>query len=191
MPRDAPSIEEVARRSGVSVTTVSHALSGNRPVNEATAARVREVVAELGYVPATTARNLRTGRTDVIGLIVPDIANTFFSQLARGVEDAANEVGYSLILCDADFDRAHGAGVLVKGIRFASDFDFELQMAHINAVVGAVETVMLPASSVWSTLSSTMVREVASFGGDVSAFVPEVVARQIRHKTEGTEHPNG
>jgi pantetheine-phosphate adenylyltransferase len=90
-----------------------------------------------------------------------------------------------------DFAKAHGAGVLVKGIRFASDFDFELQMAHINAVVGSVETVMLPASSVWSTLSSTMVREVASFGGDVSAFVPEVVARQIRHKTEGTEHPNG
>lgn len=112
MPRDAPSIEEVARRSGVSVTTVSHALSGNRPVNEATAARVREVVAELGYVPATTARNLRTGRTDVIGLIVPDIANTFFSRLARGVEDAANEVGYSLILCDADFDTAREDGYL-------------------------------------------------------------------------------
>lgn len=90
-----------------------------------------------------------------------------------------------------DFARARGAGVLVKGIRFASDFDFELQMAHINAVVGSVETVMLPASSVWSTLSSTMVREVASYGGDVSAFVPDVVARRIRHKTQGGEHDNG
>lgn len=90
-----------------------------------------------------------------------------------------------------DFARDRGAGVLVKGVRFASDLDFELQMAHINAVVGSVETVMLPASPMWSTLSSTMVREVASFGGDVSAFVPEVVARQIRHRTEGTEQPHG
>ena len=90
-----------------------------------------------------------------------------------------------------DFSRARGAGVLVKGIRFASDFDFELQMAHINAVVGSVETVMLPASSQWSTLSSTMIREVASYGGDVAAFVPEVVARQIGRKSQGLEHADG
>lgn len=90
-----------------------------------------------------------------------------------------------------DFARARGAGVLVKGIRFASDFDFELQMAHINAVVGSVETVMLPASSQWSTLSSTMIREVASYGGDVAAFVPEVVAEWIRRKSQGLEHADG
>jgi len=90
-----------------------------------------------------------------------------------------------------DFARARGAGVLVKGIRFASDFDFELQMAHINAVVGSVETVMLPASSQWSTLSSTMIREVASYGGDVAAFVPEVVAERIRRKSQGLEHVDG
>ena len=90
-----------------------------------------------------------------------------------------------------DFARARGAQVLVKGIRFASDFDFELQMAHINAVVGSVETVMLPASSQWSTLSSTMIREVASYGGDVAAFVPEVVAERIRRKSQGLEHADG
>ncbi len=90
-----------------------------------------------------------------------------------------------------DFARARGAGVVVKGLRFASDFDFELQMAHINAVVGSVETVMLPASSQWATLSSTMIREVASYGGDVAAFVPDVVARQIRRKAKGMEHADG
>lgn len=79
-----------------------------------------------------------------------------------------------------DFARAHDARVIVKGLRFASDFDFELQMAHLNAAVGGVETVMLPASSQWSTLSSTMIREIASFGGDISAFVPDVVARRLR-----------
>lgn len=90
-----------------------------------------------------------------------------------------------------DFARVHGAGVLVKGLRFAGDFDFELQMAHINAVVGGVETVMLPATSVWATLSSTMVREVALNGGDVSAFVPEVVARHIHTVTQGLEQADG
>lgn len=89
------------------------------------------------------------------------------------------------------FAKDRGAGVLVKGIRNAGDVDFELQMAHINAVVGSVETVMLPTSPVWSTLSSTMVREVASFGGDVSPFVPDVVARRIRLKTERWEQANG
>lgn len=106
MRPDAASIHEVAKRCGVSITTVSHALSGNRPVNEETARRIREMVAELGYVPATTARNLRSGRTDVVGLMLPDISNTFFGKLARGVEDTATEFGYSLLLCHTDFNTA-------------------------------------------------------------------------------------
>lgn len=90
-----------------------------------------------------------------------------------------------------DFAAHRGAGVLVKGIRFASDFDFELQMAHINAAVGSVETVMLPATSRWSTLSSTMIREVAAYGGDVSQFVPDVVATAIRESAAGKEQAHG
>ncbi len=81
-----------------------------------------------------------------------------------------------------DFCSEHGATVIVKGLRFASDFDFELQMAHMNAAVGRVETVMLPAAAAWSTISSTMIREVASYGGDVSAFVPDSVAARIRNR---------
>ena len=91
----------------------------------------------------------------------------------------------------ADFASDRGAGVLVKGLRFASDFDFELQMAHINQAIGSVETVMLPASSRWSTLSSTMIREVAAYGGDVSQFVPDVVATAIRASVAGKEQANG
>lgn len=106
MPRDnlIPSITEVARQAGVSITTVSHALSGRRPVNPETARRVREVVAAMGYVPASTARNLRSGQTKVLGLIVPDISNNFFGRLAKGVEDAVHSRGFALILCNTDFD---------------------------------------------------------------------------------------
>jgi pantetheine-phosphate adenylyltransferase len=84
-----------------------------------------------------------------------------------------------------------GATVVVKGVRFAADFDFELQMAHLNSAVGGVETIILPASSVWGTLSSTMIREIASHGGDVSQFVPEVVSRQIRHIAGRKEQADG
>lgn len=81
-----------------------------------------------------------------------------------------------------DFCRDRGAGVVVKGLRFASDFDFELQMAHINGSLTGLETVLLPASARWGTLSSTMIREVAGLGGDVSAFVPALVSDRIEEK---------
>lgn len=90
-----------------------------------------------------------------------------------------------------DFVAAQGGGVVVKGARFAADFDFELQMAHLNRAVGGVETVIFPAASQWATLSSTMIREVAAYGGDVSGFVPAVVARQIRHEAGGKEQADG
>ncbi len=90
-----------------------------------------------------------------------------------------------------DFVKAQGGRVVVKGVRFAGDFEFELQMANLNAAVGGVETLILPAASQWSTLSSTMVREIAVHGGDVSAFVPDVVGARIRLKVSGEERVDG
>ncbi len=87
-----------------------------------------------------------------------------------------------------DYCRNQGAEVVVKGLRFASDFDFELQMAHVNRSLTGLETVLLPASAQWGTLSSTMIREVASLGGDVRAFVPTLVAERIEQKRD---KPNG
>lgn len=90
-----------------------------------------------------------------------------------------------------DFCAEHRAGVVVKGLRFASDFDFELQMAHINHEIGGIETVTLPAGKQWGTISSTLIREVAYFGGDVSHFVPRLVADRISQKVSGKERTNG
>jgi pantetheine-phosphate adenylyltransferase len=89
-----------------------------------------------------------------------------------------------------EYVKAAGGRVLIKGVRFAADFEFELQMANLNAVVGGVETLILPSASQWSTLSSTMVREIAVHGGDVSAFVPDVVAAKIRQRA-GEERADG
>lgn len=89
-----------------------------------------------------------------------------------------------------DYVKSCGGRVVIKGVRFAADFEFELQMANLNSAVGGVETLILPAASQWSTLSSTMVREIAVHGGDVSALVPDVVAARIRLRA-GEERANG
>lgn len=102
--RKPASIRDVARRAGVSVTTVSHALSGKRPVAPETIARIRAVVPELGYVPYFAARTLQTGRAFIIGLVVPDISNQFFGEIAIGVEGYANDQDYGVALCTSQSD---------------------------------------------------------------------------------------
>lgn len=89
----------------MSPTTVSHVLSGKRPVSSETTRRVRRAMEELGYVPNAAAQSLASGRTRTLGLLVPDIANYFFAELARGIFDEAEAAGYSVILSNTDFDR--------------------------------------------------------------------------------------
>ena len=75
-----------------------------------------------------------------------------------------------------------GASVIVKGLRAVTDFENELQMAQMNKELSDVETLFLPASSAYSFISSRLLREVARFGGDVTAFVPKVVAARLQEK---------
>jgi pantetheine-phosphate adenylyltransferase len=81
-----------------------------------------------------------------------------------------------------DYARQKGAGVIVKGLRAVSDFDYELQMAQMNRHLAEVETVFVPTSAKWSYLSSSLVKEVARYGGDVSGLVPEQVVRRLKEK---------
>jgi pantetheine-phosphate adenylyltransferase len=74
-----------------------------------------------------------------------------------------------------DFCREHDIAAIVKGLRAVSDFDYELQMAQMNASLTDVETVFMPTSPEWSFLASSLVKEVAAFGGDVAAMVPDFV----------------
>lgn len=92
-------MQQIADAANVSVTTVSHTLSGKRPVNPETAARIRRLIDEFGYVPDAGARRLQSGRSRMIGLAVPDISNWYFGRIARGVEEMADELDYGLIVC--------------------------------------------------------------------------------------------
>ncbi|WP_344448777.1 LacI family DNA-binding transcriptional regulator [Actinocorallia aurantiaca] len=96
------SIREVARRAGVSVGTVSNVLNRPDVVAEATRVRVLTAIEELGFVRNEAARTLRKGSGRTLGVIVEDISNPYFTDLARGVEDASNAGGYDLIWCTSD-----------------------------------------------------------------------------------------
>lgn len=93
-------IQDVARGAAVSTATVSRVLANSTAVSEDTRARVNQVIERLGYQPNIAARTLRTLRSERILVTVPDISNLFFSKVIRGVEEAAQEAGYSVLLGD-------------------------------------------------------------------------------------------
>ncbi len=84
-----------------------------------------------------------------------------------------------------DFCQAHGAQAIVKGLRAVSDFDYELQMAQMNSSLAAIETVFVPTSPEYSFLASSLVKEVAAYGGDVSGLVPATVLTSLAARLEG------
>lgn len=102
-PRPTVTHVDVARRAGVSTAVVSYVVNnGPRQVAPATAARVQAAIEELGYRPNLNARALRRGTTDLIGLVVPDSTNPFFAELAQGIEQAAAQHGYSMVLINSN-----------------------------------------------------------------------------------------
>jgi pantetheine-phosphate adenylyltransferase len=81
-----------------------------------------------------------------------------------------------------DFALGHGVDAIVKGLRAVSDFDFELQMAQVNERMSGIPTLFFPTAPEHSFLSSSLVREVARFGGDVSSMVPAPVAQRLKER---------
>ena len=155
-------MRDVAKRAGVSVTSVSHVINETRPVSYELRERVLAAMEELGYQPNRLARSLRSGKTQIIGTIVPDSADPFFAEVARGIEDTAFENGYSLILCNSDRNlgkEAFYTNVLVEkrvdGILFlaagvSTERIVDLQQRGIPVVVVDRE---LPASNVDSVVT--------------------------------------
>lgn len=94
------SIKDIAVEAGVSITTVSFIINGkarDKSISEAVIKKVEKIIAESGYKPNQIARSLRTGNSNIIGLIIEDISNSFFSRIARLIEDKAYKKGYKII----------------------------------------------------------------------------------------------
>jgi len=97
-------IKDVAKLAGVSVSTVSRALNGSGYIDKTTEERVMAAVKQLNYKPSQIARGLVSRKTKTFGLILPDITNPFFPEVARGAEDEARRYGYNIMLCNSDWE---------------------------------------------------------------------------------------
>jgi LacI family transcriptional regulator, galactose operon repressor len=97
-----PTIYDVAQKAGVAPITVSRVINQRGYFSEKTRDRVERAIAELGYVPNRLASGLRSKRTNLLALVLTDITNPFFTMIARGVEDAASDAGYTVIFCNTD-----------------------------------------------------------------------------------------
>ncbi|MGD0876687.1 MAG: LacI family DNA-binding transcriptional regulator [Anaerolineales bacterium] len=97
-----PTIRDVAKLAGVAPITASRVISHSGYASEDVRQRVNQAAEQLGYVPNSLARSLRSKRTRTLALVLTDITNPFWTTVARGVEDAASEVGYHVIFCNTD-----------------------------------------------------------------------------------------
>uniref|UniRef100_UPI000566A884 LacI family DNA-binding transcriptional regulator n=1 Tax=Promicromonospora kroppenstedtii TaxID=440482 RepID=UPI000566A884 len=97
-------VHDVARAAGVSISTVSRALTAPERVAAATRDRVTRIAAELGYRPNLAASGLRMGRTHAVGLLVPDLENPYFASVTKSVQARARAEGYEVFVADTDED---------------------------------------------------------------------------------------
>lgn len=136
----AVTIKDIARKAGVSYATVSRALNNRPEVNEKTRREIQKLAEEMGYKPNALARSLVTRESKTLGLIIPDITNPFFPEVARGAEEAAAQAGYSIFLCNTNWEEEKERKYLalleekrVDGIILASVINDEQQMMEYLA----------------------------------------------------------
>jgi pantetheine-phosphate adenylyltransferase len=152
---------------------------------------VRRAICPGSFDPVTLGHLDIVGRASrvydelVVGVLVNKSKQSLFSVEERIdlLREATAE--YANVRIDAfsgllvDYCRVHDIPVIVKGLRAVSDFDYELQMAQMNRDLAAVETLFMATNPLYSFLSSSLVKEVATYGGDVSGLVPEHVNRAL------------
>jgi LacI family transcriptional regulator len=139
-------IDDVAAHAGVSKTTVSHVLSGRRPVAAETRERVQDAIVELGYRPDGIARSLRTRRSHLVALLIPDISNPFYPVLARGLEAGLAAAGYHVVICNTDSDPG-------RELAFVADMSDRridgLVLDSFSLAVDQLRTIAGPLPVVW------------------------------------------
>lgn len=111
-PPGGADIRAVARAAGVSISSVSRYLNGKKRLSPATEQRIQQVAADLDYTPNRVARSLRMKTTETIGILLPDNSNPFFSELTKGVEDAARNSGFAIVLLNSAEDREREVALL-------------------------------------------------------------------------------
>src|SRR3954463_7831567 len=160
-----PTMTDVARTAGVSVATVSHVLNGTRPVLPHTRQAVLDAVDELGYTPNTLARSLVTSRPRSIGLAVSAISNPYFTEILQGVEAAALEAGYSLLIADPHDDPQHERKVVQLLHERRVDGMIVAPSAHPHDLVGYLRRHAVPAVFLDRVVDARVLDSPAADGG--------------------------
>lgn len=158
-------MRDVARLAGVSTSTVSAVLNGTVPVSPERKKRVLEAMAALDYHPDAIARSLKTGKSNVLGIVVPDITNAFYPEVVRGAEEAAQSAGYSVLLCDSNenpqTEERHLATLFsrrVDGVLLASCVNSIAYQTMVNRRFPMVFVDRLPPAMVDGTVSTDNVQ---------------------------------
>lgn len=148
------SIKDIAKKAGVSISTVSYALNGNPKVTEETAAKILAIANELNYIPNAAARSLKKQETKIIGVFLTNYGGAFYGQLLQGMQDALSVRGYELIVCSGRESHRFLPermidGAIILDVTFSSEelinfanrgqklvvMDRELDHPHINQVL--------------------------------------------------------
>lgn len=106
-------IQDVARKSGVSVATVSRVLNNQNVVAKETSIKVEKAINELNYEPSVLGRSLRTSESKLILVLIPSIANPFYTEIIKGIEDTAIEQDYNILLCETGSDPKEKKFILI------------------------------------------------------------------------------
>jgi len=142
--RGAPTILDVAEASGLSKSTVSNVIRGAGSVSAETRRRVLEVVADLGYRPNALARNLVQQRTSTIGIVVGDLSNPVYSELAKLVEQRASDMGFSAMICNTDGHTPSEAARIESLLEHRVAGIVMLQFSGEGAIVGELREQGVP-----------------------------------------------
>lgn len=161
-----PRMVDVARRAGVSQKTVSNVINGYVHVSPQVRTRVQQAVAELGYVPNNTARTLRTGRTGIIALAVPNLATPYFAELATHLTVAAERRGFTILIdqTDGSLEREQriAAGLrqhVIDGLVFSP---LTMTASEISAAAGSTPMVLLGERDAPSTVDHVVIDNVVA-----------------------------
>lgn len=153
-------IRDVAKLANVSISTVSRVMNNPNAVLEEKRVRVQEAIKELNFEPSSFARGLINNRSNTIGVLIPDILNPYYSGVIRGMEDAAKDLDYGLVICNTDRDEQRTLSYLqnfrnkhIDGILYTSDFMRrsyyeEIQQYRMPVVLVSTESKQYPLSSI-------------------------------------------
>jgi LacI family transcriptional regulator len=175
-------IKDVAALAGVSTATVSHVINNTKYVTDETRRNVLEAIEKANYHPNAQARSLALGRTNIIGLLVSDIANPFFPDLVKSIETAAFERGYSVILLNTNYD-ANRAADYVKRLIGLKVAGVALMTAELDAqlIADLVEKNISVVSQNFGAVGENMSSVAVDFASGVEEAVKHLASLGHRH----------